>query len=67
MDPKACIELAESHAEEGNPEDAAWALQDYREWRRKGGFTDAGLDERARTVARQIKGMGGHPGVKLGF
>lgn len=66
MDPVACIENAEAHIEEGNPDDAAWALQDYREWRRKGGFTDAGLDERARIVNREIQ-QTGHPGVNLGF
>lgn len=67
MDPVACLDLAEAHADEGNPDDAAWALQDYREWRRKGGFHTPEMDERARQINARITGMGGHPGARLGF
>lgn len=61
MDPVACIEEAEAQIESNNPDDAAWALQEYREWRREGGFVSTELDERAHVVNKEIK-QTGHPG-----
>ncbi len=38
MDPQACLDLVYRYLCEKYYEDAQYALADYREWRRKGGF-----------------------------
>ncbi len=38
MDPKACLKRALDALRDGNLDECANALEDYRTWRRKGGY-----------------------------
>jgi hypothetical protein len=69
MDPKACLRRAATALADGDPSGAEAALDDFREWRRRGGFEPTGGDEAARLLGRLVEsqrrqGVGGdHDGA----
>jgi hypothetical protein len=54
MDPEACLARAESALEDNDHEEAADALEDYRQWRSCGGFEPLNGDARANELRRKV-------------
>lgn len=55
MDPKACLDCVERALSQGDVEAAEEALDDYRYWRRNGGFDPGGQDERCAQLATRVQ------------
>jgi hypothetical protein len=55
MDPQACLNEAERLVIEDDPEEAMFALDNYREWRARGGFGTPEMDQREAQLRQQLK------------
>jgi hypothetical protein len=55
MDPGACLQRAASALADGDLDEAAAALADYGDWRRRGGYEPPAGDEGARLLGRLVE------------
>lgn len=54
MDPEACLTRAEEALADGDLEECQAALDDYRDWRSRGGFQPADGDDRAAGIRERL-------------
>jgi hypothetical protein len=61
MDPQACLDWIANHLDDGDLEEAAYLLDEYRRWRAHGGFEPPGGDERARLLGERLRQLSDPP------
>jgi hypothetical protein len=55
MDPKACLDRAAKALEEGDVDEARAALDDYADWRQRGGWKPEGGDALAADLRQRLR------------